>query len=504
MGNPTIGLDNNQTANATLNVQGGHALVAVFTPLTYDINVSSTSGGNAQVVQQPGPYPFDGNYTLSATANYGFSFAGWTGDANSIALLSSTNSNLTSFKLTHPGHLTYNANFTENQYMLTVLYGTGGASASPSPPSLRNHSDLVPITATALHGYQFDRWEDANGSLDNFTELNATVDMSRSGSDVTVKALFKPLEYPVNLTAGIGGQVTINPTAGPWKHFSVYPLLAIPDSGYSFTGWTGDANSTNSLTGGTADANNSLAVVGPVTLTANFALIDFNVTATVGSGSGNTTGSGTYTINDSPQVTAIPTPGWHFISWSGDTFALNSNSSVSSSINLLQYPQNVSVQANFARNSYDVNVTITGSGLVNGQPSLSLNPVFQDNIDLNATPSLGWEFDRWYGYSFSNPESEFVSFSVSSDLELNASFKRSNFDLNILPSAFGQSSGSGSYEFESNVTISTLPDTGYLFSHWTGDTQYLADPNSSSTIVTIPSNEVNLTPTFSPRPIMFP
>ena len=84
-------------------------------------------------------------------------------------------------------------------------------------------------------------------------------------------------------------------------------------------------------------------------------------------------------------------------------------------------------------------------------------------------------------------------------MELNASFKRSNFALNILPSAFGQSSGAGSYEFESSVTISTLPNTGYLFSQWTGDTQYLADPNSSTTIVTIPSNEVNLTPTFTPK-----
>ena len=502
LGNPSIGLDNNLTANATLNVQGGHALVAVFTPLSYDINVNSTSGGSAQVVQQPGPYPFDGNYSLSATANHGYSFSGWTGDANSIALLTSNNANIAPFKLTHPGNLSFTANFTENQYLLTVEYGTGGASASPSLPSLRNHSDLVPITATALHGYQFDEWTEANGSLgslDNYTQLNATVDMSHRASDIKVTALFKPLEYPVNLTAGVGGQVTINPTSGPWKHFSVYPILATPAPGYSFAGWTGDANSTNSLTNGTSDANNSLAIVGPVTLAANFALIDFNVTATVGSGSGSTTGSGSFTINDTPQVTAIPSPGWHFTSWSGDTFALNSNSSVSSSINLLQHPQNVSVQANFARNSYVVNVTVSGSGLVNGQPSLSLSPVFQDTIDLNASPSLGWEFDRWYGHSFPNPESNFVSFSVSSDMELNASFKRSNFALNILPSAFGQSSGAGSYEFESNVTISTLPNTGYLFSQWTGDTQYLADPNSSTTIVTIPSNEVNLTPTFTPK-----
>ena len=87
-------------------------------------------------------------------------------------------------------------------------------------------------------------------------------------------------------------------------------------------------------------------------------------------------------------------------------------------------------------------------------------------------------------------------------MELNASFKRSNFALNILPSAFGQSSGAGFVlSSESSATISTLPNTGYLFSQWTGDTQYLADPNSSTTIVTIPSNEVNLTPTFTPEDI---
>ncbi|MBN38370.1 MAG: hypothetical protein CMI29_07875 [Opitutae bacterium] len=501
--NPVSGLDDNLTANATLNVQGAHILIAVFNPLSYSITVNSTSGGTGQVVQQPGPYPFDGNYTLSATANYGHSFSGWTGDANSIALLPSTNANIVPFQLTHPGNLSFAANFTENQYLLTVEYGTGGASASPSPPGPYKHSDFVPITATALHGYQFDMWEDANGSLDNFTQLNATVDMSHSASNVTVKALFKPLEYPVNLTAGVGGQVTINPTAGPWKHFSVYPILATPADGYSFTGWTGDANSTRSLDPlkGTSDANNSLNIVGPVTLTANFALIDFNVTASVGTGSGNVTGSGSYTINDNPppQVTAIASSGWHFTSWSGDTFAMNSNSSVSSSINLLQHPQNLSLQANFARNSYDVNVTTTGSGLVNGQSSLSLNPIFQDTIDLNATASLGWEFDRWYGHSFPNPQANVVSFAVSSDMELNASFKRSNFAVNVLPSSFGQSSGAGSYEFESNVTISTLPNNGYLFSQWTGDIQYLADPNSSTTIVTIPNNEVNLTPTFTPK-----
>ena len=276
-GNPSIGLDNNLTANATLKgVQGGHALVAVFTPLSYDINVNSTSGGKrSSRPATPGPYPFDGNYSLSATANHGYSFSGWTGDANSIALLTSTNANIAPFKLTHPGNLSFTANFTENQYLLTVEYGAE-ASASPSLQSNYNHSDLVPITATALHGYQFDEWTEANGSLgslDNYTQLNATVDMSHRASDIKVTALFKPLEYPVNPDCRCRQAGNDQPNVRPMEALQRLSILATPAPSCSFAGWTGDANSTNSLTNGASDANNSLAIVGPVTLAANFALI---------------------------------------------------------------------------------------------------------------------------------------------------------------------------------------------------------------------------------------
>ena len=499
LGNLTTGLDNNLTTSTTLNVQGGHALVAVFDALSYDIDVNATAGGSAQVVQQPGPYFFDSNYTLSASPANGFSFSGWTGDANSMGLLSNASASIAPFVLTHPGNLAYTANFTENQYLLTVLFGTGGASVSPPTPGNYLHSALVPITATALTGYEFDRWEDLNGSLDNFTELNATVIMSRNAADVTVKALFKPKQYPVNLTAGTGGQVTITPTSGPFEHFSVYPLLATPSTGYSFSGWTGDVNSTASLTQGMAEANNSLAIVGPVTLTANFTLIDFNVTATVGTGSGSVTGSGSYTVNDTPQVVAVASTGWHFTSWSGDTFALNSPNSLSSTINLMQNPQNLTLQANFARNTFDLNVTTSGSGLVNGQSSLLLNPAFEDVVNLTATASSGWEFDRWYGYSLGGAETNAsISLTITSNVDLNATFKRSDYALNILSTANGQASGAGTYPFESNVTVSAIPDTGYFFSEWTGDVQYLGDPNASTTIVTIPSSNVTLTPSFEP------
>ena len=494
--NPTTGLDNNLSSSATLTVQGGHALVAVFDPLPYTITVNSTVGGNATIVQAPGPFYFDNNYTLSSNSEYGYSFQNWTSSSNSENLLSSTTSSISSFTLN--GDVSFTGNFSENQYLLTVNIGAGGASVSPASPIYYTHSTQVSITATPLEGYEFDRWEDTNGSLLNFTDLNSTVIMSRNAADVTVKALFKPKQYSVTLTANTGGQVSITPTIGPWEHFKVYPILATPDAGYQFFNWTGGVSSMNSLTGFNTDQNNSLAITGPLSLTANFSLVDYNVSATVATGNGSVSGSGSYTINDNPQVNAVADTGWHFSQWSGDVFALNSNSSQTSSINLLQNPQNISVQASFERNGYTINVDSHGSGLVNGESSLSLSPVFQDLVELNATASTGWEFDRWYGYSFANAQLENVSLSASSNLELNASFQRKQYTLSIGTSSFGESNGSGTYSFEANATISTIPNTGYVFSGWTGDTQYVTDVNSTTTIVTIPSSSVSVIPTFTP------
>ena len=492
------GLDNNLSSSTSLTVHGGgNALVAVFDPLPYNITLNSTSGGNATIVQSPGPFYYDSNYTLSASPEYGYSFDSWTSSTNSLSLLSSTTSTPSIFTLN--GDVSFTGNFSENQYLLTVMTGPGGASVSPSTPALYNHSSQVAITATPLEGYEFDKWEDVNGSLLNFTDQNSTVVMSRNAANVTVKALFKPKQYNVTLTANNGGQVSITPSSGPWEHFKVYPLTAVPDPGYQFTNWTGDATSLNALTNGNSDANNSLAIVSPVSLSANFTLVDYNVTVSVASGSGSVTGGGAYDITDNPQINAIANSGWHFSQWSGDVFSLNSNSSLSSTVNLSQYPQNISIQATFARNAYTININTDGAGLVNGQSNLNLSPVFEDLVELNATSSTGWEFNRWYGYPFSNPQSQNVSFSANSNLDLNASFQRKQFTLSIGTSAFGESNGSGTYSYEANASISTIPNTGYLFSGWTGDTQFIANANSNSTFVTIPNSPVSIAPTFTPK-----
>ena len=119
--NPTSGLDNNLSSNATLTVQGGHSLYAVFDPLPFNIALNSNNGGNATLVEGAGPYYYDSNYTLFATPQYGYSFNSWTSSSGSLSLLSSTTSSPSIFTLN--GDVSYTANFSENQYTLTVDLG---------------------------------------------------------------------------------------------------------------------------------------------------------------------------------------------------------------------------------------------------------------------------------------------------------------------------------------------------------------------------------------------
>ena len=195
-------------------------MYAVFDPLPFNIALNSNSGGNATLVEGAGPYYYDSNYTLFATPQYGYSFNSWTSSSGSLSLLSSTTSSPSIFTLN--GDVSYTANFTENQYTLTVDFDAGGASVTPSSPSVHNHSSQVPITATPLDGYEFDKWEDENGSLLNFTESNTTVIMSRNAADVYVKALFKPKQYNVTINSGNGDKLLLIQRL-VLGHFQVYP-----------------------------------------------------------------------------------------------------------------------------------------------------------------------------------------------------------------------------------------------------------------------------------------
>ena len=86
--------------------------------------------------------------TLVATADVGYSFAGWTIDGAEVA-------GGPEIELEMTGAKTATASFTLNQYALTAHAGAGG---TVSGAGTYDHGSMATLVATADEGYSFAGW----------------------------------------------------------------------------------------------------------------------------------------------------------------------------------------------------------------------------------------------------------------------------------------------------------------------------------------------------------
>ena len=495
-----FGPDSNTSASTTLSVSQDHAIVGVFVAQSFDLNVTSQDPTAGQAEAETGPYFYDGNYTINATPNPGYAFTHWTSSTNSLVMLESNSSQTTNLILT--GDASFEAQFSLTTYELEVLMGTGGQSVSPSTGQ-QSSIALVPVTAQAIDGYEFTNWDDPSGVLVNPNLASTDANMSRATGDVTITARFSIRTHEIVIIEDPGGNAGVTPSLGPWEHFGVYDINATPLPGYVFDGWSGTTSSTDCLLDSNlSNPNNQIWLKNAVTLTANFSQKTYVIEVSDTEG-GTVTGDGNYTINDSPILEANESIGWDFSGWTGDHLEYLSDPNASLvTVSLSQAPTFLQYDAIFVRETYDLNVTIEGSGSVSFNGSDILNQTIDSNttVQLLATPPAGWQFNQWYGSPVSGNSTASVSFIPTESSEIRAKFNRNQYTVTVNQNANGDANGSGIYEFEDEVTISATPASGYAFHEWTGDVLSLADPSLSETTVTIPAGNVSVTPNFQPIP----
>ncbi|NJL70621.1 MAG: alpha/beta hydrolase [Candidatus Competibacteraceae bacterium] len=147
--------------------------------------------------------------------------------------------------------------------------------------------------------------------------------------------------FAINTTAS-NGSVTKNPNQSTYDIGTAVALTATPDSGYQFTGWSGDASGTQNPLSVTMNIDKNI--------TANFAPIAQNYTISLSaspSGGGTASGGGGYPAGSSRTVTASANSGYTFANWtengsvvstsSSYTFTLNSNRTLVANFVLLSY-----------------------------------------------------------------------------------------------------------------------------------------------------------------------
>jgi len=161
--------------------------------------------------------------TLTATAEAGWTFTGWSGD------LSSTD-NPATFAIV--GNTSISATFAQDEYTLTVdTDGDGSVTVEPDQATYL-YGEMVTLTATAEAGWTFTDWSGDLSSADNPATFAIV-------GNISISATFAQNHYALTANVVGHGSVTVDP-AGPYTYGQVVTLTAMADPGWSFDGWSGD------------------------------------------------------------------------------------------------------------------------------------------------------------------------------------------------------------------------------------------------------------------------
>ncbi len=208
-----------------------------------------------------------------------------------------------------------------------------------------------------------------------------------------------------SINASISG--VVSPIRANYRDGSPVTLTATPSAGYEFGSWAGDASGTSPTVTITMDGDKDI--------TADFHAIRYTLSTSVSPPEGGiiSAGSGTYEPGSSVALTATPSPGYAFISWTGDTSGTSPKVSVT-------MDSDKSVTANFSivRYKLEVSVSPPEGGMLNAG-SGTYEP--GSSVALVATPSPGYEFISWAGdASGASPK---VTIMMDSDKRVTANFE---------------------------------------------------------------------------------
>ncbi len=319
-----------------------------------------------------------------------------------------------------------------------TLYADGCESANVIKCDVNQQ---VNITAVPENEHcHFVRWSD--GSTENPRLVTVTQDM-------TLTAMF--VDDPI-LTLVVSkdnwGQVS---GAGQFKPNSSCKISTTANYGYHFTQWS-DGNTDNPRT---------LILTQDTTFIAEFAANEYTVSAIPSESKyGKVNGSGTYEYKTEVLLTVKTTnKHYHFAQW---------NDGNTDNPRTIIVTQDTTFTAEFAPNQY----TITASGehgTVEGTGTYDYNT----RVYLTAVPDKGYHFAHWSNRSNKlwGPSYNPLTVRVYQDTTFTAEFAIDQYTITA-SGEHGTVEGTGTYDYNTKVYLTAVPDKGYHFVKWSNGKTY--------------------------------
>jgi hypothetical protein len=462
----------------------------VFTTIPYYNITASATPAEGGTVSGGGMIMEGAQCTLVATANFPYVFDSWT-KGDDIMSHSATYT----FTVTEAGdyvaHFTY-AGLTitaapENDYEGTV---TGGG--------IYMAGQSCTLTATANEGFAFTRWS-VNG--DPVTTANPYTFTVTESKDFIAE--FHSDSYYINVTCNPteGGTVT---GAGLHTEGTICTLVATPATNYSFVNWTenGTVVSTN--------ATYAFNVIGNRSLVANFHYDLHTISVTCNPAEGGTvTGAGSFTEGATCTLVATPAEGYVFASWTEDGNTVSTDATYAFTVS-----EDRELMANFAPEGnnhhwipiggFQSNMNVLGYVTLDG---VTLNSSayevgvfcgnqcrsseFLENMGLSYYMALftiqGVSGEAFTFRLYNHATQEEVQATCLSTVlfEDNATIGfDSPYEIQFVssciiaalpnPSAGGTVTGAGTYDPNTQCTLTATANEGYTFINWTKDNQVVS------------------------------
>ncbi len=455
---------------------------AVFEPEKHRLIVSSEEGGR---VSMPGEgvffYEHGKKVELRAHADPNYSFAGWTGDIDTVY-----DTNAAHTRVEMLAGYSIKALFQPKDHRLDVSSTGGGRVTVPGEGVFYYaHCTKVELRAHADPNYRFIRWTgDVNAIADPMSP-HTTID-SMLG-DYTIKAVFEGDDHRLIISSTGGGRVT-TPGEGTfyYAHCSKVPLHAEPAAGYRFSRWTGDVGQIQD----TRAASTSIeSMLGNYEIRAEFEPKQYKLTVSSTEGGKVTApGEGVFSFghHETVELKTEPSPGYQFLGWAGDIDRISDPSATRTTIEMRGDYEIIAV---FERTMYVLSVSSTDHGTVTmpGEGVFAFGE--RAEVELLAKPDSGYRFVEWRGDSatIADPKAAHTSISILGRYQIVAVFERKTHELALSSTAGGEvivpGEGVFTYEHCTTIPIKAEAHCGFRFVGWTGDINEVTDPYAASTTI---------------------
>ncbi|MBT7624240.1 MAG: hypothetical protein HN595_06880 [Flavobacteriaceae bacterium] len=331
------------------------------------------------------------------------------------------------------------------KYTLIVNSSEGGSVNTVGGEYVKGSS--VTVTATPNPGFIFSGWTGNSSSVESSITINIEGNLS-------ITANFEPLidSYELILVTTGGGNVS---GAGVYNDGTEVEILATPNDGYRFTGWS-DGVSENSRT---VTMNSDIA------LNANFELIIYTLTVVASEGGSVSIENGEYQTGAVVEINASVDENYQFVNWTDSngnilgeelliSVTINEDTQIQANFSLI--PENITfsnplITPGILSGEFTVDYEISGDFSDIVSKGITLNDsIYTDDISENkinlTIESLEYqEYQVKFFVETSSGQYFSESFALTPDFEC-ASVELTNSDM-MLEQEFC------TYEYISNIKL---------------------------------------------------